>query len=67
MKIILSALAALALFAGAHRICELEGADQWERAAYMVWAVQCDRGEVLCIHRAPCGTDTECENLYGAE
>lgn len=68
---------ALFLFVGGHRVMEFEGANQWERAAYLVWVGKCDRAEVLCkktalefIRRMPkalCDTDTDCMQKFGGD
>jgi hypothetical protein len=46
--VVTGTLAALALFAQAHRLMAFEAANMEERAAYMVWQGQCERAEVLC-------------------
>lgn len=46
------AFVALLLLAAFHYVAQMEGANQWERAAYIVWAGQCDRAEVLCKRTA---------------
>ena len=68
---------AMFVFVGAHRCMEFEGANQWERATYLVWSGHCERAEVLCkktaleyIARMPlakCDTDTDCMNKFGGD
>lgn len=68
---------ALFLFVGSHWLMRAEGADQWERGAYLVWSGQCDRAEVLCkktaleyiarMPKAKCDTDTDCMQKFGGD